>query len=93
MKISYDRNSMFEAIKFLREKNPAARKYTELELLERIERSMSDCVRENMAYSGTLGYFVLKEDEEEINDNHFTNFTILVDAGVGKAYNHTKVDK
>lgn len=83
MKITYNRNSMFAAVKFLRANNPTAAKYSELDLVKRIEGFMMDCAdEEHTVYSGTMGFLVIKDDYSSAA----AHFNIVVDPGVCQTY-------
>jgi hypothetical protein len=83
MKISYNRNSMYAAITFLRENNPTAAKYEPLAILSMIEEFMMNCADdEETIYSGTMGFLVIKDDW----NSEYAHFSIVVDPGVCKSY-------
>lgn len=88
MKITYNRNSMFATIAFLRKQNPTAAKMSELDLLRRIEISMMDCIENDAIYTGTLGYLVIKSDW----DNESAEFEILVDPAVCMPYESVSIE-
>lgn len=88
MKIIYDRTAMFAAIAFLRKQNPTAASMTELELLRRIEISMMDCIDNDVIYTGTLGYLVIKSDW----DNESAEFEILVDPSICSPYESVSIE-
>lgn len=89
MKISYNRQSMYAAITWLREHNPTAAKYEPLALLSRIEESMMDCADdEECTMSGTMGYLVIKDDWSKVH----AHFAITVDLGICKPYETVSID-
>lgn len=89
MKISYNRNSMFAAVKFLREHNPTTNKYSELDLISIIERYMLDIVKNKDMWSfGTMGFTVTLNDRED----DFCHFSIDVDPAIGQGYLHQEIE-
>ena len=89
MKITYNRNSMFATIAFLRKQNPTAAKMTELDLLRDIEKSMMDCADDDEStYRGTMGYLVIKDDW----GYHFAHFDIVVDPSVCMPYESVSIE-
>jgi len=90
MKISYNRNSMFAAVKFLREHNPTASMYTELELVNCIESYMLDVAKSKDIWSlGTMGFTVTLDDRDDAYSYHFS---IDVDPAIGQGYLHQEIE-
>jgi len=80
---------MFATIRFLREHNPTAGRMTELDILNDIERTMIQCAKdEEMIYCGTMGYMVLKVDDED----GVTDFEIMVDPGICMGYESVTIE-
>lgn len=89
MKITYNRSSMFAVVRFLRANNPTAAKYSELDLVKRIEGFMMDCVDgEDTIYSGTMGFLVIKDDW----NSEYAHFSIVVDPGVCQTYESVTIE-
>ena len=89
MKISYNRQSMYAAITFLRERNPTAAKLEPLAILSMIEDSMMSCADDDdMIYTGTMGYLVIKDDW----NSQYAHFSIMVDPGVCQSYESVTIE-
>ena len=89
LQLIYNRTSVNEAVKFLRANNPAAAKYSELDLVARIESMMIDLVDNQSTYISTMGVLVVYGDQ--VAENSHT-FDVYVDAGVNKGYDEITVD-
>lgn len=88
LNLVYNRTSMNAAVKFLRANNPAAAKYSELGLVERIESMMIDLVDGQDVYSRTLGFIIVYNGNTAVNTHEFE---IYVDVGVNQVYEEVTV--
>jgi hypothetical protein len=80
---------MYFAIKFLREHNPTATKYSEIDLQRKIEEFMMNCADdEDTIYSGTMGFLVIKDDWND----EYAHFSIVVDQGVCESYESVTIE-
>ena len=88
LNLVYNRTSMNAAVKFLRANNPTAAKYSELDLVARIEGMMVDMVDGQYTTAGTLGFIIVYNGNTAENTH---DFEIYVDAGVNKGYEEVTV--
>lgn len=88
LNLVYNRTSLNAAVKFLRANNPAAAKYSELELVARMEGMMVDIVDGQEVFTGTLGFIIVYCGNSAENTHYFE---VYVDVAVNQVYEEVTV--